>query len=223
MLLLADILQEFRSVCLKHYELDPAHYVSAPQLAWDAMLKHTKVKLDLVTDPAMYEFVTAGMRGGICMISKRFARANHADLGATLHDPAKPDKTITYIDANNLYGWAMSQDLPISQFAWLDQGKLDRLQADPKHFLETIPSNRGCILEVDLEYPQELHNSHNDYPLAPEKLNIQQNWLSETQLQIRTHYHMRGHEHNYKLLPHFFKRTKYVCTRRLSSFILLPE
>ena len=219
-LLLGDVLQAFRKVCIKHYELDPAHYVSSPQLAWDAMLKLTKVKLELISDPAMYEMIASGIRGGICMISKRFARANHENLGPTLYDPSKPPSTIAYLDANNLYGWAMSQKLPFGGFKWMDERNLSAVEHDPIGFIDQDRDSRGYVFEVDLEYPASLHVNHNDYPLAPERLNIEQNWLSDEQLEIRTHYNMRGHETNWKLVPHFLNRTKYVLHSEALKFYL---
>ena len=112
-MILTDVFETFRSVSLTpgKFEVDPAHYVSAPQMAWDAMLKKTGMTLDLITDPAMYLMIEGGMRGGVCMISKRYAKANNKDMGA-LYNPNLPSKYILYLDANNLYGWPMSQYLP---------------------------------------------------------------------------------------------------------------
>ena len=118
-MLLACIFEVFRSVCLKHYELDPVYYVSAPNLAWDSMLKLTDVELDLISDPEMYKLLDNGLRGGICMITKRHAKSNNTLLPAALYDPAKPTSHIMYLDANNLYGWAMSQPMGLGDFRYV--------------------------------------------------------------------------------------------------------
>ena len=84
------------------FEVDPAHYVSAPQMAWDTMLKKTGATLDLITDPAMYQMIESGMRGGVCMISQRYAKANNELVGE--YNPEPPKTYISDWDANNLYG-----------------------------------------------------------------------------------------------------------------------
>ncbi|XP_060083028.1 uncharacterized protein LOC132562303 [Ylistrum balloti] len=158
-LLLADVFENFRDVCIKNYDLDPAWYYTAPGLAWDAALKITEVKLELLSDPDMLLMVEKGIRGGISMISNRYGKANNPYMGETFnpHDPAK---YIAYLDANNLYGWAMSKPLPTHGFGWMTDSELDSWK------------NHSCILEVDLEYPKDLHDLHNDYPLAPESLKV---------------------------------------------------
>ena len=160
-MILADVFESFRSVSLTpgRFEIDPAHYVSAPQMAWDAMLKKTNVSLDLITDPAMYLMIESGMRGGVCMISSRYAHANNKSMGA-LYEPTKPSTYIIYLDANNLYGWAMSQYLPYGRFQW---------EENPERWVTfdwtSLHDTDGCgyIVECDLEYPAELHPLHNDY------------------------------------------------------------
>ncbi|GFV88582.1 uncharacterized protein TNCV_1243921 [Trichonephila clavipes] len=128
----------------------------------------SRVKLELFTDLDMHLFVERGIRGGISMISHRFSSANNKYLDS--YEENKPSKYILYLDANNLYGWAMSQPLPTHGFEWITQ---------PIDFME-IPdeSDIGYILEVDMDYPQNLHNLHNDYPLAPETLNVTNDMLS---------------------------------------------
>ena len=157
-LLLADIMTEFRKVCKKAYGLDALHYYTSPGLAWDAMLKYTKIELKLISDPDMYQMIESGIRGGISSIMKRHAKANHKNLKN--HDPQKPSVFVEYLDANNLYGWAMSKPLPYRNFKWMNEFELGDWQSRP------------CILEVDLEYPEELHDLHKEYPLAPERLTI---------------------------------------------------
>ena len=156
-LLLADVFENFRDVCMKNYQLDPAWYYTAPGLAWDAALKKTGVELELLSDPDMLLMYEKGIRGGISMISNRHGKANNSYMGDE-YDDKRATKYITYLDANNLYGWAMCKPLPTSNFKWMDD---DELTSWKKH---------TCILEVDLEYPKELHDLHNDYPLAPERL-----------------------------------------------------
>ena len=158
MLLLADIMTEFRRVCKKVYELDALHYYTAPGLAWDAMLKITGVEIDLISDPDIYLMIDRGIRGGISAVTKRYAKANNKCLKD--YDPTKPPIYIPYLDANNLYGWAMRQRLPVRDLRWMSEDELKNWQAMP------------CILEVDLEYPKELHDLHNEYLLAPERLLI---------------------------------------------------
>jgi len=108
--LLADVFENFRNLCQEQYGLDPAHYFTSPGLSWDALLKRTGVELELFTDYEMHLFVERGMRGGISMVSKRYAKANNPQVPD--YDPSKPKKFIMYLDANNLCGWAMSKPLP---------------------------------------------------------------------------------------------------------------
>ena len=151
-LLLADVFEEFRNVCLENYKLDPAWYFTAPGLAWDAALKESKVELELLTDIDILLMIEKGTRGGISMISNRYAKANNKYMREDF-DETEPSKFINYFDANNLYGWAMFQPLPVGNFKWM---------TDFENW-----QNESCILEVDLEYPEEPHDLRNDYPLAP--------------------------------------------------------
>ena len=158
-LLLADVFEEFRNVCLENYSLDPAWYYTSPGLSWDALLKHSGVRLELLTDVDVLLLFEKGIRGGVSMIPNRFGKANNKFMGEKF-DPRNPSKYLAYLDANNLYGWAMMKPLPVGDFKWMDEKE--------KENWKNIP----CILEVDLEYPKDLHDLHNDYPLAPERLKI---------------------------------------------------
>ena len=163
-LLLADVFEKFIDTCLKYYELDPCHYFSSPWLSWDAMLKMTCVKLEKISDIDQYLFIEKGTRGGISYIAKRYAKANNKYMCD--YDSNKQSTFITYLDKNNLYGWAMSEYLPYSEFEWLKNvDKLDVNSINKK-------SEIGYILEVDLEYLDELHELDNDYPLAQEKVAV---------------------------------------------------
>ena len=161
-LLLADVFENFRNICIENYKLDPAHYYTAPQLAWDACLKMTDVNLELLTDIDMLLMVEKGIRGGISMISNRYGKANNKYMGKSFNEK-EPSKYIQYLDANNLYGAAMSMKLPTHGFKWMNDKELPVWRKIP------------CILEVDLEYPKELHDLHNDYPLALERVKCKNN------------------------------------------------
>lgn len=163
-LLLADVFEEFRNVCVENYELDPASYYTSLGLAWEALLKKRGVKLDLLNDPEMLLFFERGMRGGVSTIFHRFGKANNKYMKK--FNPEKPSKFLSYLDANNLYGWAMCEPLPVGKFEWMNEEEL--LNWERKVNSEGI----GCVLEVDLEYPEELHDYHNDFPLAPETLTL---------------------------------------------------
>ena len=164
-LLLADVFENFRDICLKNYGLDPAHYYTAPGLAWDAMLKMTKINLELLSDIDKLLMIEKGIRGGISIISNRYGKANNKYMKD--YNKKEASKYLMYVDANNLYGWAMSQKLPVHSFDWLTDKEIKNLfKVQVVQFWERTP----CILEVDLEYPEELHDLHNDYPLCPERV-----------------------------------------------------
>ena len=150
---------------MKYYKLDPCHYYTAPGLAWDACLKLTKQELKLLTDYDMLMMFEKGIRGGISHISKRYAEANNKYMKE--FDKTKPSTFIQYLDANNLYGWAMSQKLPTYGFKWIDVNIPSVLK-----LLEKKDTKQGYIFEVDLEYPSSLWKEHNDYPLAPDRIKL---------------------------------------------------
>lgn len=161
-LLLADIFEQFREVCQNAYDLDPVHYFTSPSLTWDAMLKMTDIKLELLTDSDMLLFFERGLRGGISQCCNRYAKANNRYI--CNYDSSKPETFLMYFDACNLYGWAMSQLLPVEGFRWLTEKEMNLLD------ITSISKDgyEGYVFEVDLEYPHNLHDEHKDLPLACE-------------------------------------------------------
>ena len=206
-LLLADVFENFRKTCLQYYKLDPCHYFTSPGLSWDAMLKMTNIKLELMTDIDMFQFIEKGMRGGISYIANRYAKANNKYMRE--YDEKAPSNYIMYLDANNLYGWAMSQYLPTGGFKWLTEKQINKLNlAEYKD-----DSKKGLILEVDLEYTKELHDLHNDYPLGPEKVKVTDDMLSGYCKKIQNKFKIStGLVH--KLIPTLCDKEKYVLNYR---------
>ena len=170
--LLADVFENFRNLCMEQYGLDPAHYYTSPGLSWDALLIKTRVELELLTELEMHLFIERGMRGGISMASKTYAKANNPLVDG--YDPSKEKKYIMYLDANNLYGWAMNKPLPKSNFKW------KRVMPTEEAILNKKENGKtGWILEVHLEYPRELHEEHDSFPIAPEKKISKMEWMSD--------------------------------------------
>ena len=145
-LLLADVFENCRNKCTEIYELNPAHFLSAPRLVWHASLKRTWTKLELLTNIDMLLMVEKGIRGGICHSIHRYAKANNKYMKN--YDKDMESSYLEYLDANNLYGWAMSQKLPVNGFE--SQFKEDFI----KNYDED--SNKGYFLEVDAEYPKNV-------------------------------------------------------------------
>ena len=188
-LLLADVFEKFRNICLKNYKLDPVHYFTAPGLAWDACLKMTDIQLELLSDINMLLMFEKGIRGGISIISNRYGEANNKYMkGFNIN---KVKKFLTYLDANNLYGCAMSMKLPTHAFKWLSSGEIENIFNNQ---VVQVWEKTPCILEVDLEYPEKLHDLHNDYPFCPERV--------------------KCNNRVEKLIPNLRDKTKYVIHYR---------
>ena len=165
-LLLADVFNNFRDMCLKEYQLDPAHFLSLPGLAWQACLKKTNIELELLMDYDMLLMVEEGIRGGICHSIHRYAKANNKYMKN--YDKNEESSYIQYLDANNLYGWAMSKKLPVNEFKWLYSNKIN------EEFIKNYNENdkKRYILEIDVKYLKKLHNFHSDLPFLPERMEI---------------------------------------------------
>ena len=185
-ILLANVFESFRRVCQENYGLNPSHFYTAPGLAWKACLKKTGIRLELLLDPDMLLMFERGIRGGITQSVHRWAAANNPYMGSE-HDPNRPTKYLQYLDANNLYGWAMSQPLPMGGFHWVefDEGK------DLTSIVNELAKreDRGYLLEVDVAYPRKLHDYHNDLAFLCAKMKI------------------NGVE---KLVPNIYYKRKYV-------------
>jgi len=153
---LADIFENFRDSCVASYRLDPAYYYILPGFTWDAMLKHTRINFELLIDIGMIMFVERGIRSGLSQCSGRYARANNKYM-----ESYDPSSYLMFFDVNNLYGWAMYQPLSYADFRWVD---------DISNFNVmdvALDSPTGYILEIDLEYPQDLHDAHADLSFWP--------------------------------------------------------
>ncbi|KAL5259617.1 hypothetical protein ACHWQZ_G009911 [Mnemiopsis leidyi] len=206
-ILLCDIFEHFRDLCLNFYELDPCHYLSLPGFTWDAMLKMTGVQLELITDVDKYNFVEKNLRGGVCTINHRHFTANNTYLDN--FDSKQKTSFIHYIDANNLYGASMSRPLPTGNFRWLTRPQIESLR-----LMDLDPDGNICyILEVDLKYPEHLHDLHNDYPLAVEKKAIRKDQLSQFNMDCLEAVSEKFTPTE-KLCPDLTGKTKYVMSLR---------
>jgi len=199
-LLLADVFENFGQSFYVDHKLDCLHYYTLPSLSWSAALKFTKVQVELLTDSEQYLMIESAMRGGISQISHRFAEANNELAGG--YNPSLPKGFITYLDANNLYGWAMSQPLPIGDFKFKSQEEVDSF--DISKIREN--SETGYILECDITYPEHLHDLHNDYPLAPEHLTVTEDMLSP----YAKSFEGKLPRPSKKLVPNLLDKIKYV-------------
>ncbi|XP_059225632.1 uncharacterized protein LOC106094284 [Stomoxys calcitrans] len=170
-LILADVFENFRALCRSIHCLDACHYFTAPGLSWDAMLRMTEINLELLTDIDMFNFFKHGIRGGLVQCCKRHTVANNKYMSA--YDESKPSVCLMYLDANNLYGYAMSQCLPYGGFKW-EEG-IDFEKFSRQEFIESIAAkgDQGFMYEVDLEYPSHLHDAHNDLPFCAENKLVQ--------------------------------------------------
>ena len=185
-ILLTNVFESFRQVCLENYRLDPSHFYTAPGLAWKACLKKTGIRLELLLEPDMLLMFEREIRGGITQSVHRWAAANNPYMGSE-YNPDAPTRYLQYLDKNNLYGWAMSQPLPTGLFHWVefDESK------DLKWIVNELSKRNYCgyLLEVDVAYPRKLHDYHNDLPFMCRKMKI------------------NGVE---KLVPNLYYKRKYV-------------
>ena len=161
--------------------------------------------LEKISDIDQYLFIEKGSRGGISYIAKRYTIANNKYMSD--YDPNKPSTFITYLDKNNLYGWVTSEYLPYGEFEWLKNvDELDVMSINEK-------GDVGYILEVDLKYPKELHQLHNDYPLAPERLTGTNDILSNYCKSVADKYDIKVGDVK-KMIPNLGNKTKYVVHYR---------
>ena len=160
-LLIAYVFENFKDMCLKEYELDPAHFLSLPGLAWQACLKKTNTELELLTNYDMLLMVEEGIRGGISHSIQRYAKANNKYMKS--YNNNEESSYIQYLDANNLYGWAVSKKLPTNGFKWLDSNKIK------EEFRKNYNKN---IFEVDVKYPKRLHELHSDLTFLSERMKV---------------------------------------------------
>lgn len=161
-ILLCDVFERFRHICMEQYGLDSCHFYTSPGLSWASCLKMTDVKLELLTDIDQVLFIERGIRGG----------ANNLLLSD--YDAQKERSHILYLDMNNLYGCAMQQSLPTSDFRFMNKTEVENLD-----IVNIAPdADRGYIFEIDLKYPAKLHDTHNEYPLAPERQTVNDDMLS---------------------------------------------
>ena len=162
-LLLSDVFETFRKTCIKEYELGRTYFVSAPGLSWGACLKITKVKLELLTGLDMLLMYEKGIRGGILQDIHKCAKLNNKYIKG--YDKNVISSYLQYQDANNLYGWAMSKKLPIGRFGW------DNTNSYTEEMIKNYGENNkyGALLEVDIDYPKELHTLHRDLPFLAER------------------------------------------------------
>ena len=204
-LLLADVYEKFINTCLKYCGLDPCHNFSAPGLSWDAMLKMTGIELEKISDIDQYLFIEKELRGGISYIAKRHSKANNKYCPD--YDKNKPSTFISYLDMNNLYGWAMNEYLLYGGFEWLEN--IDNF--DIMSINDKIPI--GYFLEVNLEHTEELHELHNDFPLVPEKLTVFSDVLTKYCKKIADEYEIKVGDVE-KLIPNLGNKINYVVHYR---------
>jgi len=200
--LLADVFENFRRFAHKTYGLDPTYYYTMPGLSWGALFNFKdknglKPQLELISDPDIYMAFESSLRGGVCVASNRHFKANNEHCED--YDKTKPKTHLRYDDANNLYGWAMIQKLPMKNFKYGENYSTEKVLS------MNDDADTGALLCVDVEYPDDLHDTHADFPLLPESLEIKKDIMSDySKLYCPKHYKPCK-----KLVPNLNKKVEY--------------
>ena len=216
---LSDVFQKFSNFAYETYKIDPRHSYTLPGFSWQAMLKMIKIELELISDSDMYLFLMDTIRGGICVVNKKFVKADNI-YTRKVHDESSDKKVknklktsnsnkfIMYLDANNLYGLSMSKPLPYKNSKWSFNTDLKNLQTG--------------IYEVDIEIPKELHDKFVDYPLAPKIKNITDDMLSEYQKYLNDKLNIKYNEKDKILILDLLPKKKYkVYYKNLEYYLKL--
>lgn len=208
--LLADVFENFRNVCLTYYNMDPCHFFTLPGFSWQSMLRMTKIKIDSFNSEQldMYLMIEKSKRGGVSSIQHRYARANNKYIRGD-EIARTDDNYLMYLDANNLYGWAMSQFLPFRDYKWCNPEEWTQ----ERILSLSDTSNTGYFFEVDLTYCEELHDLHNQYPVAPENITVNDKMLSPYAKALREELSLNSCNVG-KLVPNLNNKYKYVLHYR---------
>lgn len=238
-ILLADIFENFRLICMQENGLEPLKYISLPGYTFDASLRYVKVVNTLDTqyvsdvhlpfehqlfsagEEDKYEFVEASIRGGISMTPGRLATANHRFMHRS-YDPGQLSSFIALLDANNLYGYAMSQSLPLNNYHWIDPKSMSVRHHVLKILAMTEDQPMGMIYEVDGYFPDECHDNLSDFPPVPVNETIPLNITSPYYNELCQKYDTKHDHKTPKLLCNLLPKTRYkVYYRSLQQYIQL--
>ena len=202
-LLLAEVFESFRKMCLDHYKLDPAHYFTLSQLTFDAGLKYANIEIQLLGNVDQYIWLESQMRGGLCLLNTRYQKANNELVG---YKPRQPKNYIIPLDAVNLYGKILCMPLPLCNFSWLSREEIETFD-----ILNTRPDSEvGYVIEADIDYPESCMELHRDLPLAPEHLILTYEHLSPYAKDLCDKLNLRGVYPCRKLIPNFYPKRNYI-------------
>ena len=232
--LLADVLAHRRKILYQTFKLDICHFVSLPSYAIQAVLKITGIRLELIRDPRMLAIIDKGVIGGISMVDSTLFEANSPYLDDPIYnstllkgeqkparglfDPVKLLRYIFTIDCNGLYSYCMTLPLPYKDFKW-EKNSILTLAFVLNY---SDDDRRGYFVEVDLEYPRELHRRHDSLPLAPEHKQILRSQLSDFQRKYLDKHNIKHAVGHKKVIPNLFDKSHYVChIRNLRQYLRL--
>ena len=216
---LSDVFQKFSNFTYVTYNLDPRHSYALPGFSWQSMLNMTKIEIELISDSDIYLFLMDCIRGGICVVNKKYVKADNK-YTRKVHDESLDkkfkkklktnnlNKFIMYLDANNLYGHSMSKPLLYKNFKWSDDLTLDLIQ-------------KG-IYKVDIEIPKEVNDKFKDYPLAAEIKSINENMRSEYQRYLNDKLNIKYNAVDKKLILDLLPKKNYkVYYKNLEYYLKL--
>lgn len=206
-LLLSDIYENHVNMCMQYYKLDPSHSYTSPGYSWSAFLSQKQHKIELLSDINMDLDFRSILRGGVSVISHRFAQANNKYM--TNYNPKKESSFIIPTDCVNLYGFCMAQKLPYADYHYEENLDLDYWMDVIKNSNET--DSIGYVLFVDLDYPDNLHELHNDYPLCAENLDVNKFEKSSYQKGLIEKFNIKPLNNNRKLCPNLCNKKNYGC------------
>ena len=220
-LLLAEIMMVYRKIIQDHFKMDINHFLGIPGLSFNIMLKISKVRLELISNPEICDFFRNSIRGGMSFIATRRAKSDYID--SDVKNCSKRMTHIRYIDGNNLYGSQMIFNLPTHDYRLEGKSFIKKIERKLKNHVPIDMNERGMFLEVDLEYPEGIHNQHEDFPMAPERYIVKYNELSPLNQYLYRKMKTSDFFTNYaeeKLIPTFHDRKNYVLHIQCLIFYL---